>query len=62
MDGSRTLPKFENFDDQYVYSRDEIHVLSADSLNFVIEFDTDTAVAALDLSASSIQELLGVEV
>lgn len=62
MDGSGTFPGFEDFDNPQVYTRVEASICSADALNFVIEFDTDTAFAATDLSASSIEDILKVEV
>jgi len=62
MDGSRTLPSFDDFDNPQVYSSVQASICSADALNFVIEFDTDTALAATDLSARSMENLLNVEV
>jgi len=62
MDSSRTLPGFDDFDNPQVYSRVQASIRSADALNFVIEFDTDTALAATDLSAGSMENLLNVEV
>lgn len=52
------LPRFENFDDSDVYSKVEVSILSADALNFVIEFDSNTAAAAIDVSTGSIRDLL----
>lgn len=62
MDGSRTFPNFEDFDEHGVFSRLEASILSADALNFLIEFDTDTAVAGTDLNASAVRDLLNTEV
>ena len=58
MDGSRTLPGFENFDDPNVYHRGAKHILKANALNFVLEFDSDKALLASDLDSESIAELL----
>ncbi|KAL8793541.1 MAG: hypothetical protein Q9195_003914 [Heterodermia aff. obscurata] len=58
MDGSRTLLGFENFDDPNVYHRGAKHILKANALNFVLEFDSDKALLASDLKSDSIAELL----
>ena len=62
MDGSQPTLKFEDFDDGDVFSRVEASIYHADTLNFVIDFDVDTAVAATNLSSDSVSKLLTVEV
>ena len=58
MDGSRILPGFENFDEPNVYHRGAKHILKANALNFVLEFDSNKALFASDLGSESITELL----
>ena len=58
MDGSRVLPGFEDFDKANVYKRSEDYIVKADALNFVIEYDSDKALAALALDTTSVEELL----
>ena len=58
MDGSRTLPGFEDFDKAEVYKKSEDYVATADALNFAIEYDSDRALVALALDTSSMEELL----
>ena len=62
MAGFSDLPMFENFDDGEVYKRDERYIFQAEAQNFVIEFDMDKAIAALNLPAASIKELLDAKV
>ena len=61
MDDSRTRLGFENFDDPNVYRRGAKHVLKANALNFVLEFDSEKAFLALDLQSESITDLLQTE-
>ncbi|KAL8822553.1 MAG: hypothetical protein Q9191_006710 [Dirinaria sp. TL-2023a] len=58
MAGFSDLPVFEDFDDEAVYKKGEHYLFQPDALNFVIEFDSDKAIAGLKLSATSVQELI----
>ena len=62
MAGFSDLPIFEDFDDEIVYKKGEHYIFEADALNFVIEFDSDKAIAALKLSATSVQDLINAKV
>lgn len=61
MDDSHARLGFENFDDPNVYHRGAKHVLKANALNFVLEFDSDKALLASDLGSEPITELLQTE-
>ena len=58
MEGACSLPHFEDIDDIGVYGKDESHILRADALNFVIEFNADKAVAATELPEVSLKEVI----
>lgn len=58
MAGFSDLPIFEDFDDEAVYRKGENYIFQPDALNFVIEFDSDKAIAGLKLSATFVQELI----
>jgi hypothetical protein len=62
MEVDRNPPGFENFDDPDVYQRSEEYLLKADALNFAIIFDSDEAIAAVELTAASFDALLGTKV
>ena len=56
------MADFENFDNGLVYSRFEKAQQQLDTLNFIIDYDTPSAVAALDVGPESIQRILKKEV
>ena len=62
MDGSQVLPGFNDFDSHSVFEEYERYILKPDALNFVIEFDTDTAVASTELPVTTLKELLKIKV
>ena len=61
MDASHVPTGFEDFDDPETYRKCEEHILKADALNFILEFDSDTAHIALDKDSKAMQELLHLE-
>ena len=62
MVGASSLPEFGDFDDGNVYERCHGAAVRGDTRNFVIEFDSNKAYAAHDLSGVSIKQLLELEV
>lgn len=62
MAEGRIPPGFEDFDLSSVYARYASAGLQADTLNFVIDFDSSTAFAALNLDLESIEKALQTEV
>lgn len=57
-----TIPELQDFDDKHVYDQCQNAVLQADTLNFVIEFNSVNARAATNLGVEPIQEFLQTEV
>ena len=54
--------QFKDFDDSRVFAKFESSILSAESLNFVLEFDSAKALGALDLDQDGFKALLTAEV
>ncbi len=57
-----TIPELQNFDDSFVYDRCHNAIMLADTRNFVIEFDSTNARAAINLGDDAIQRLLQIQV
>ncbi len=53
---------FEKFDDPSIYARYEAAVLHADTCNFIIEFDSETAFSALNVDPSFMKNVLNTQV
>ena len=62
MSGSRSAHSFENFDDPLVYAKHEAAVLQADTFNFVIDFDSETALSTLNIDLQSMESILSTQV
>ena len=62
MAGAASLPGFQDLDDDNVYERFETAVIHPDTRNFVIEFDSSKAYAALNFDDRNLQEFLTREV
>ena len=62
MATASSLPEFGDFDDGNVYETIKEGINRAESLNFVIEFDSSKACAAHNLGIESIKTLLSLEV
>ena len=54
------IPGFNDFDDKEICAKVEKAVLKETTLNFVVEFDSDKAYAAVDLDARSLHKYLRV--
>jgi len=57
-----TISELQNFDDENVYRRCEDAIKQADTQNFVIEFDSTEARAAINIGEDAIQRLLQTKV
>lgn len=53
---------FKDFDQESVFKNIGDHFLKPDALNLVVEFDSSTARAAVDLDQDQIKEVLKTEV
>lgn len=60
---SQNAPEgFENFDDPSIYAKYESAVRSADTLNFVVDFDSEAAFAALNVDVGFMKRVLNTQV
>ena len=57
-----TSQRFEDFDQKSVFAKFESSVLRAESLNFVLEFDSKKARGALDLDLDGVKQMLASKV
>ena len=62
MAGAATLPNFGDFDIEPMYRLCEEAILHADTRNFVIEFDSEKAYAALNLDGDAVTRFLQTQV
>ena len=62
MPGIRTSDGFENFDDPSIYAKYEKAVLHADTLNFVVDFESETASSALNVDLQFMKKVLSTQV
>lgn len=53
---------FENFDDPSFYAEFEAAVLRADTLNFLVDFDSNAAFAALNVDIGIMKRVLNTQV
>ncbi len=53
---------FENFDDPSIYAKYEEAVLRADTFNFLVDFDSEVAFAALNVNHTSMKNVLNTQV
>ena len=53
---------FENFDNPSVYAKYEAAVLNVESLNFVIDFDSEAAFSALHVDLHFMKNILASQV
>lgn len=56
------LPGFEDLDEQTVYKRCFDAIRNSNTKNFMVEFDSVNAYAALDIDESSLHQALRIEV
>ena len=62
MPENRTPRRFENFDDPSIYPKYEAAVLHADTFNFIVDFDSELAFAALNVDLSFTKNALTTKV
>ncbi|KAK4695245.1 hypothetical protein P7C71_g2470, partial [Lecanoromycetidae sp. Uapishka_2] len=61
MAGFNTIPALHDFDDQSVYEHCEEAMLEAETRNFVIEFDSTEARAAINVEDDDMKRLLDIK-
>lgn len=62
MTAFTTIPELQDFDDKSVYDQCQHAVLQPDTYNFVIEFDSLNARAAINLGEEPMQRFLQTKV